>query len=232
MTPAETQSLANATCCWLAYKSLTGFHSMLSEATLALPIAEFLASRTSWILTSELSYKHLAGPNVLPDFWCDFAGRRKSGEGTQFILEAKFLKRDAKGASAGIAADFIRLSLPPGLRLKRYFLLAGQSKFFPKSDAGFLFGKNLFGLQPPTKGCYVTPSEEIKKKNLSAFRSSFVTVNGELDDSRIPKLAYVTCRAISEVPSEGDQGFKTIIWSVGRAKSPPTTTTDATSTAQ
>jgi hypothetical protein len=103
----------------------------------SVPIAEFLASRTSWTLTSELSYKHLSGPNVLPDFWCDFAGRRKVGKDIQFILEAKFLKGEAKIVSGRIAFDFIRLSLPPRERLKRYFLLAGESKFFPKSDADF-----------------------------------------------------------------------------------------------
>ena len=218
MTPQETRELANATCCWLAYKGLTGFQGMLSEATLSLPIAEFLTSRTAWLLQSELPYQKLPGAKELPEFWCDFAGVRKGGNAeVKFILEAKYLKTKAENMRRQIAADFVRLSLPPGKNLKRYFLLAGQSHHFPQSDAEFLFDKRLFGMEL-NNGHYIQPRQEITKPHLVKFLSSLNDQSESIAVSNVPKSAFVTCRATEEIRGEGSQKYKVMVWSVGLAK--------------
>jgi hypothetical protein len=216
MTPQETCNLAKATCCWLAYKDLTGFQRMLSESTLTLPVAEFLTSQTAWLLQSELYYQKLPGADALPDFWCDFAATRKGGNAqVQFILEAKYLRIKAENMRRQIVADFVRLSMPPGKALKRFFLLAGESQYFSDSSATFLFDKALFGMKVGN-GYYIKPRDELAKPHLAKASSSFKDKNFG-DFSLVPNSAYVTCRAVEEVPGN-NKNYKVMIWSVGLAK--------------
>jgi hypothetical protein len=218
MTKDEIYELARATCSWLAYKDLTGFQRILSEAALTLPIAEFLTARTSWLLQPELYYQKIPGAKWLPEFWCDFAGTRKGGGGgVQFLLEAKYLKSKAEGVRRNIATDFIRLCLPPGKAIKRYFLLAGQSNYFPESDSELIFDRKLFGLEVG-RGCYIYPAQELAKPYLTKLSS---TLGGDGENglaSKVLKSAYLTCRAVEEVRTVQDRKYKVMIWSIGLTK--------------
>ncbi len=126
---------------------------------LALPISEFFSSETGWQLVPEHPYRKLDGASTFPDFWCDFAASRKYGEGMRFILEAKYLKSQASNLASRVVADIVRLSMPTSVGLKRYFLLAGASEYFPDASEEFLFGKRMFG----AKGFYASPKHEVGK---------------------------------------------------------------------
>lgn len=145
MKPAEIRGLAKATCAWLAYKHITDFGETLGEGMLAIPISEYLKTTARCDLQSEVLYERLGLP-AQPQFSCDFAGRTTYGKDYRFILETKYLKSKAHNRSRDIAADLVRLSLPSGERLLRYFLLAGGHDHFWPGDDGFLAKCNLFGL--------------------------------------------------------------------------------------
>jgi len=172
------------------------------------------------MLHSELYYRKLPGAAnyKLPEFSCDFAGTRKGGkEDVQFILEAKYLKVKAENMRGPIASDFVRLALPEGKTLKRYFLLAGESQHFPPSNANFLFDKTLFGMGI-NNGYYIQPAKEITKPHLSKLLSSFDGDGTDTGKVSIPKSAYVTCRAVEENDGQHERKFRVMIWSIGLAK--------------
>jgi hypothetical protein len=214
MDQAEISEMANAASTWLAYRSLTGFGPVLSEAMLFVPISEYLA-RTNWKLRPELSYRTLTGDNSLPIFSCDFVGINKFGDGFRWMLEAKYLKRDAEKMAKHIAADVVRLSMPKNKSLKRFFLLAGRDKYFPGTEVKCLFGK-LFGLGE-NKGCYVKTNEAIENADFSKSFPIFGQTLKHAANLHIPALAYVTCRAISEISAGRGERYKVVIWSVARS---------------
>jgi hypothetical protein len=181
-------------------------------AMLSVPISDYLA-KTNWKLHPELSYRTLTADNSLPYFSSDFVGSNRLGSGFRWMLESKYLKRDAGMMANHIAADVVRLSIPKDKSLKRFFLLAGTDKLFPDAEVKCLFGK-LFGLAK-TKGCYVHTNEAMANVN---FLKSFPNLQTIKDKGNLSDSAYVTCQAISTT-SAGREPYKVVIWSVGRASS-------------
>src|SRR5262249_20907224 len=145
---------------------------------LSIPISEFLALQTTWVVQPEVQYRKLCGSNLLPEFWCDFAGTPQYGKEIRFILEAKFLKGKAEKTTRRLVADFLRLSLPTNESLKRYFLLAGREEHFPESDSKILFGQELFGLVV-NGGRYIRPREEVQKADFVKAFPQFQNVTEE-----------------------------------------------------
>ena len=217
MTPNEMNIAAKATCSWLSYKSLTGFERFLSEAMLKVPISEYLATQTTWVLKTELGYRHLPGSEGLKSFYCDFAGARKYGSGAiRLLLETKYLKRSIDSVAKHLAADVIRLSLPRHRSMTRLFLLAGRSNNFNSKKKDFLFDR-MFRLQLG-KGCDISFGEAITSadflKSYPIYENPIELTNGNFVR---PISAYVQCRSVQEFPSS-DNGFKVMIWSVASAK--------------
>jgi hypothetical protein len=130
MSPDELKYLTRATCCWLAYKYLTGFESTLYERLLLIPISEFLGT-IGWTPALELSYRTLFGDSKLPDHYGDIIGTRKGGN-RKFILETKFLRDMATKRRSNVESDVRRLAAPYG-DVERYFMLAGLQRHFPVS---------------------------------------------------------------------------------------------------
>jgi hypothetical protein len=217
MTPSEITTLARATCAWLDYKGLTGFDALLSEAMLKVPISEYLAAQTTWVLKTEVGYRTLPDADGLPSFWCDFSGTRRYGKGeVGFLLESKFLKRPVDQMAKHIAADIVRLSLPRGRKLVRLFLLAGKRVCFQTTKPTFAFDR-LFQLGD-SKGCDLKFSDVL----LSAdFLKSYPMYKDPIKLSKNayvrPKLAHVRCRAVEEMPNVAD-GHRVMIWSVSQAQ--------------
>ena len=103
---SEAQEIAEVVSLWLHYKALTGLSGLLNEASMAVPIAEYLASRYGSEVQSERMHPlfHSAGrgrPKQL-----DFV-RVKRGESTwHAAYESKF---HSEGKS-GIVDDLCRLA--------------------------------------------------------------------------------------------------------------------------
>jgi hypothetical protein len=209
---SEIKGLAKATCCWLAYKQLTGFQKFLTEAMLSVPISEFLASRTAWLVTPELYHKKLQNEGQLPDLWFDFAGAKRPGTKYSFILETKLLKVHVNSRIVPITIDFCKLALP--LDQRRYFLLAGRSENFcvpgessePSNLAHVVLALGV------NKGKYVRPRDELARPEFGHFRARLQSM------SDVPTSAYVTCLASEEVELENEERFRTVIWRVARTK--------------
>lgn len=214
MTKEEINSLARAACCWLAYKDLTGFGDMLSEAMLSLPISEFLNSLGGWELSTEVNYRDLCQDRDIPEFYCDFAGKRRGGSDFQFILEAKFLKDKAQNRLRDITADLARLSLPTKKALQRYFLLAGRSVHFP-APGNLALLQGLFDLTLG-KAKYIDLSKEVSK---AEFVKTFPKFEGVSSLKGTDWRAYVTCRANEPISVKGSNKFKVVVWSVGKVSS-------------
>lgn len=217
MTPPQITSLARATCAWLDYKGLTGFEALLSEAMLKVPISEYLAAQTTWVLKTEVGYRTLPNADGLRNFWCDFTGTRKYGKGeVGFLLKSKFLKRQIDQTAKYIAADIVRLSLPQGRGLVRLFLLAGKRDCFQSKKSSFAFDK-LFDLEKG-KGCDLKFNDVLKSAD---FLKSYPMYKDPIYLSKSlyvrPKSAYVMCRAIEEMPDMA-QGHRVMIWSVSQAQ--------------
>jgi len=217
MKPQDARGLAKAISCWLGYKAITGFEETLGEAMLAIPISEFLKSRTNWILESEIPYRQLCGSNGVPEFYCDFAGTPKYGQDYQFILETKFLKSKAQNVRRDLAADFIRLSIPPRKTLKRYFLLAGLSNLFAPEQSTMLFGKPLFDLSQGG-GRSISPAEEIMKLEYKNSHPRLYNMIAQNQGCSVPSKAYVHCHANEWVSVSEDRTFRVLIWSVALSK--------------
>jgi hypothetical protein len=185
---------------------------------LSFPISEYLASRPGWEVTPELHYKKVAEERDLSDFWCDFAARRKSAQHVGAILETKYLKGSAQGRARDIQADIIKLLLPPGRRLRRYFLLAGAVEHFPDEGADLFFDRELFGLKVG-KGCFIKPRREINKPELAKFLAR-LGANGIERVGYVPENAFVTCRANEEISAAAPKRFRVMVWSIGLANEP------------
>ena len=216
MKPAEINALARATCAWLDYKSLTGFGSLLSEAMLKVPISEYLAAQTTWVLKTEVGYRTLPNSDGLKAFWCDFSGTRKYGAGqVGFLLESKFLKRPIDQVGKYVAADVVRLSLPRGANLVRLFLLAGKRDYFQSKS--ILAFKRILDLKQG-KSCDLKFDEILENAD---FLKSYSVYKDPIELSKgtyvRPRSAYVTCRAIEEKPYM-DDGYRVVIWSVAQAQ--------------
>ena len=212
MKPEEIRALAGATCCWVAYKHVTGFGSMLGEAMLSIPISEYLKTSTSWVLVSEVQYRKLAGSEALADLRRDFAAKPTYSDNYRFILGTMFLKESAWNRARHIAADLIRLSSPTADNLRRYLLIAGEQKHFPINGGEFFCGQNLFGLEE-REGRYIRPREEVQIPEFAKLYPKFTTSHSD----HLSDYAYVQYGANEMVAIARCTKVQVMIWSVGRS---------------
>jgi hypothetical protein len=216
MNPLEISSnLAKATFLWLNYKSLTGFDRLLGESMLKVPISEYLI-QTSCLLNTEFRYQDLPGADGLDGFWCDFAGESKSGSGICFLLETKFLKRPINQVADQLAADIIRLSLPPGRNLIRLLLLAGKRENFESESLKYPWN-SVFAL-PARATCKANFQETIASsrflKSYPIYAKPIKMTEGK---AIIPESTCVECLAIEEEKSLKNS-YRVTIWSISEGR--------------
>jgi len=144
---------------------------------------------------------------------CDFVGRPRFGKSYRFILETKFLKENAQNRARHIIADLVRLSMPGEKNLKRYLLVAGHSKYFPKTNANFIFGRDLFNLSP-NEGRYIRPREEVRKPDFAKLYPQYQLLSNET----LSDYTYVQFAANEKIPITDKDSFQVVIWSVGRSE--------------
>jgi hypothetical protein len=80
----DFSNLSSAVTYWLNYKKLTGLDDLFSEASLVVPIAEFLTTKSVPKLRSEITHPTFKSRRV------DFVSYSKHGRWT-FVIEAKYL---------------------------------------------------------------------------------------------------------------------------------------------
>jgi hypothetical protein len=125
--PTEQQELAEAVAAWLHYKSLTGLSGLLTEASMTLPIAEYLYSKHRSEIHGEREHPLFAkGARGRPK-QVDFV-RLRRGDKTSFAAyECKFRTTNQEL----IVADICRLVCLAQCRDKigspeRYFILSNK----------------------------------------------------------------------------------------------------------
>ena len=128
---SEQQELTQAVAGWLSYKSLTGLRGHLNEASISVPITEFLSTRHGESMRSEVAHPLFKGekrkgrPKQL-----DFVQRRRKGEGTSWLAayECKF-QTDLPSRMIADICRLLVLNQANGIgNPKRFFLLAGERK--------------------------------------------------------------------------------------------------------
>jgi hypothetical protein len=114
--------LAEATAHWLAYKQLSGFESLLSEALLMIPVAEYLIEHGYHVAAEQDTKRLDFGFGEPGEANYDIAAKKGDD---RLLLEMKYLK---KSEDQRIIKDFIKLALPPqDSKYERLFLIGYHS---------------------------------------------------------------------------------------------------------
>jgi hypothetical protein len=108
----DFSNLSSAVTYWLNYKRLTGLDDLFSEASLVVPIAEFLTTKSVPKLRSEITHPTFRSRRV------DFVGYSKHGRWT-FVIEAKYLPSTAQS----IVNDLARLLLLDKDNCERFMVI-------------------------------------------------------------------------------------------------------------
>ena len=124
---SEIQDMSRAVVCWLEYKSLTGMNGIFSEASLAVPIAEFLSRKYHNEIKSEVRH---------PTFDKKSDGRPRQ---IDFVREAKGEKR----WHAAYECKFENSSLLDIISDVCRLLCLSQDKGIPCNDRYFIFARKL-----------------------------------------------------------------------------------------
>jgi len=112
--------LTRAVSSWLAYKHLTGLAGLLNEASLSVPIAEFLTHRTTYNIVGQENHPNFPGKGVGRKRQLDFVA--KTAKRWAFVIETKALPLERQG----FIDDLLRLALLNKPGVHRYFLVAGE----------------------------------------------------------------------------------------------------------
>ncbi len=121
MDQSEVSELAQATTAWLTYKDLTGAKGLLNEASLSMPILEFLTRKTIFEILREVPHPNFPRVGRGRPKQLDFVARR-SGVGWVFVLETKF----GRSSPDSLINDIMRLALLPSATAKRFLLLSAD----------------------------------------------------------------------------------------------------------
>ena len=124
---SEAQDISRAVVCWLEYMSLTGMSGLFSEASLAVPIAEFLSRKHGDEIKSEVAH---------PQFDKGSKGRPRQ---IDFVREAKGKNR----WHAAFECKFQKSSLPDVINDVCRLLCLSQDNGIPCSDRYFVFARKL-----------------------------------------------------------------------------------------
>lgn len=112
MVMYDFSNLSSAVTYWLNYKKLTGLDDLFSEASLVVPIAEFLTTKSVPQLRSEITHPIFKSRRV------DFVGYSKHGRWI-FVIEAKYLPSTPQS----IANDLARLLLLDKDNCERFMVI-------------------------------------------------------------------------------------------------------------
>src|SRR5450759_3100826 len=82
--------LTRAVSSWLAYKHLTGLAGLLNEASLSVPIAEFLTHNTRYNIVGQENHPNFPGRGVGRKRQLDFVAKT-AAESWVFVIETKSL---------------------------------------------------------------------------------------------------------------------------------------------
>jgi hypothetical protein len=109
--------LTRAVSSWLSYKTLTGLEGLINEASLSVPIAEFLTHNTKYEILGQEDHPQFGNRKL------DFVAKKRGSDSWVFAVETKSLPL---GDPQRFVDDILRLALlnRPGVR--RYFLVAGK----------------------------------------------------------------------------------------------------------
>lgn len=122
--------LTRAVSSWLAYKHLTGMAGLLNEATLSVPVAEFLTHNTRYDIVGQEPHPNFPGKGIGGGRRLDFVAKTAGG-GWVFVIETKTFPL----VREGFVDDLLRLALLKKPGTLRYFLVAGE---LPSSDWRYL----------------------------------------------------------------------------------------------
>jgi hypothetical protein len=121
---SEPQDISRAVVCWLEYKSLTGMNGLFSEASLAVPISEFLSRRHGGQIKSEVAHPLFASQSRGRPRQIDFVREANGNKTWLSAYECKFQNISLSDIINDICR-LICLSLPGGIKCKdRYFIFA------------------------------------------------------------------------------------------------------------
>jgi hypothetical protein len=127
----DFSNLSSAVTYWLNYKKLTGLDDLFSEASLVVPIAEFLKTKNV-PLRSEITHPRFKSRRV------DFVGYSKHGRWT-FVIEAKYLPCTPQL----IVNDLARLLLLDKDNCERFMVIGLLVEGEVKSDQAFKLTMNV-----------------------------------------------------------------------------------------
>lgn len=103
--PTEMQELSETVASWLLYKSFTGLRNVLSEASLAVPIGEFLASKHGREVIAEENHPVFRNGGRGRPWQLDFVRMRRGDRNWHSAYETKF----SNLSFASIVRDIARL---------------------------------------------------------------------------------------------------------------------------
>lgn len=113
----DFSNLSAAVTYWLNYKKLTGLDDLFSEASMVVPIAEFLKTKSIPKLRSESNHPKFKSPRGRPR-QLDFVGYSKHGNWA-FVIEAKYLPATMQS----IVNDLARLLLLDKNNCERFIII-------------------------------------------------------------------------------------------------------------
>ena len=130
----DSQELARATAHWLAYKRLSGFDPMFSEALLIIPIGEYFLGK-GWNITAEKDCQAILGEGkrgyVNYDVFAEKKDQATRRPLEAVLLEMKFFKKGSSNHSR-LITDFVKLAIPDtNRRFLRFSVLASEDRFSP-----------------------------------------------------------------------------------------------------
>jgi hypothetical protein len=113
----DFSNLSPAVTYWLNYKALTGLDDLFSEASMVVPIAEFLKTKSVPKLRSEINHPRFKSRRGRPR-QLDFVGYSKHGNWA-FVIEAKYLPSTMQS----IVNDLSRLLLLDKDNCERFIVI-------------------------------------------------------------------------------------------------------------
>ena len=164
---SEAQDICRAVVCWLEYKSLTGMSGLFSEASLAVPIAEFLSRKHGNEIKSEVPH---------PLFDIGSKGRPRQ---IDFVREARGEKRWHAAFECKFQNDSLSDVISDVCRL----LCLSQVNGIPCGDRYFVFARKL-----GEDNLLFSHGSYVEGSKMSRFEKILMHSKGDLDTKNSFKI--------------------------------------------
>lgn len=131
MNPKEISNLSKAVNRWLSFQLHCGRESLLSEAYLCQPVAEFLIHHHSGSFETEFDHPVLQTPGPGRPRQIDYALLTRDSRALELAIECKWISEKPYDKQR-ILNDLLRLECvrTPGRHVKRYLLIGGRKVDF------------------------------------------------------------------------------------------------------